>query len=256
MRGKAVCVLAGVWLAGSVVVAGQEEGQKPKDHKAIEILQKMDAACQAVQAVRYEITVEGLGDMKDRLVHAEATVTLRGSTAASGRAFPKEYFVDAKVRLPGASTMKHIAGGSDGETYFVIDHDAKRVHAGTDPAVLGTSLRFLMAPWMIEFVTPEPYADELKGQAQELKGEQKIGDVTCHELYVVYAEPQAPAVTWFVSTKDFLPRARVDHFTLPDGTKGAMRKTITKLEVDPQLAADAFALRVPEGFTKTDAAAP
>jgi hypothetical protein len=43
---------------------------------------------------------------------------------------------------------------------------------------------------------------------------------------------------------------------LPDGSQGVLEKTVTKLQVDPSLGADAFAVRVPEGFTKTDEFAP
>jgi len=257
MRVIAAGLLAGMMLVVLGVAVGQDkEAPRPKDHKAIEILQKLDAATKAVQAVHYQIKVEGLGDLKDRLGYVEAEVILEGATQGGTRYMPKKYFVDARYRLPGASELQHVAGGSDGEHYFVIDYASKKVHADIDPAVLGTSARVLFAPWMIEFVVPEPFADELKGKSQALRPDETVGGAECYVVHVVYDVPQAPEATWYVSKKDFLPRARMDHFSLPDGTSGAMRKTLTKLDVDPKLPADAFAVRVPDGFTKTDDFAP
>ena len=61
--------------------------------------------------------------------------------------------------------------------------------------------------------------------------------------------------TWFFSTEDYLPRRRIRHFTTPDGD-GSLDMTVTGLEIDPEVTADTFALRLPEGYQQVDDFAP
>ena len=111
---------------------------------------------------------------------------------------------------------------------------------------------------MIEFVHATPFNDEINGRSQELKGSVKIGDEDCYEIHVVYAADRAPQATWAFSKKDFLPRRRIDAFpaALAGGQAGTTIKTITNLVVEPKLDEDAFKLKLPEGYTKTDDFAP
>ena len=56
--------------------------------------------------------------------------------------------------------------------------------------------------------------------------------------------------------RNFLPRQRIDLYTLPDNTTGTVTKTVTNLVVDPKFDEKSFTLKLPEGYTKTDDFAP
>ncbi len=107
---------------------------------------------------------------------------------------------------------------------------------------------------MIEFLFETPFTDEIKGKKQELKGSKEINGVDCYEVHVVYATDQI--ATWCFSKKDFLPRRRVDEGKTRDGRAYRADKTIAKLIADPKLDKDAFKLKLPDGYTKTDDFAP
>ena len=113
-----------------------------------------------------------------------------------------------------------------------------------------------MIGMMSEHLAPEPFSDEINSPTKELKGSKTIGGEECYEVYVVYASDQSPKATWYFSKKDFLPRARYDDYTLGDGGTGLLKKTVTNLVADPKLDMDAFNLKLPEGYTKTDEPAP
>ena len=63
---------------------------------------------------------------------------------------------------------------------------------------------------------------------------------------------------WLLSKKDFLPRLRRNVVILPNETKewGSWEYAVTNLVPNPKLSEKPFALKVPEGYKKTDDYAP
>ena len=218
----------------------------------VEILKKVDAAAKAVKAVKYDVVTATTGALVGRAGTAEASCIASGFVNNG----PEKYFYDAKVTVPSAPEPVRLTGGTDNDMFFVIDHRNKKAYEDIDPAVMGSAASVFRQVAMIEFLHPTPFSDEINGKSQELKGTEKIEGEECYVVHVVYAAPQAPQATWYFSKKDFLPRRRVDEYTLPDGAKGTMTRTIKNLVVDPKLDKDTFKLKLPEGYTKTDDFAP
>jgi outer membrane lipoprotein-sorting protein len=240
------------------VVFAQDEGKpasQPTD--PVEILKKVDTTCKALKAVKYELTVEGKGELKERAGRIQATViAARASGKSDAQGLGQKYVIDAKVTMPGSTEPKRITVGTDGEQYYVIRHDAKKAHVDVDPAVLGSTGGSVLNGLMLEYLHPTPFTDEINGKKRELVGSKKIDGVDCYEVHVVYAADQAPEATWFFSKKDFVPLGRIDTVTMSEDKKGAVEKTVSKLELNPKLEADAFKFKLPEGYTKTDEFAP
>ena len=90
---------------------------------------------------------------------------------------------------------------------------------------MGSSAGILQAGMMIEFIVAEPFGDEIKGKSQTLKGSDTIAGEDCYVIVVVYQQEQAPQATWYISKKDFLPRARLDEIKLPDGREWGIAQT-------------------------------
>lgn len=254
-----------VMLAG--VVLGQDTGKKPEKNKdegkktavekmtdPVEILKKADAACQAVKAVKMELTVEGDEAVAKIFPKIQASVIATDAERAGNYPTIKKYLTDLKYTRPNESEPKHITAGSDGENFFLIDHASKKAHVDIDPAVLGSAGRLLQYATMIEFLIDQPFNDEINGKEQKLLGTKTIEGEECYEIHVVYAA--GSEATWYFSTKDFLPRCRVDITPLQDGTTGKLIKTIKKVDPNPKIDENTFKLKLPEGYTQTEDFAP
>ncbi len=247
---RTICLVLGVSL---MPVAGYAEDKKAGElTDPLEILKKVDAAAKAVKAVKYDVVVVGTGALAARVGK------LKGSVIASGvvQGAPQKYLIDVTVTQPGSAETKRLTGGSDGDMFFVVDHQAKKAYEDIDPAVMGSAGRTLRAGMMIEFLHPAPFSDEINGKKQELTGSKTIGGEDCYEIHVVYAAAQASEATWYFSKKDFLPRGRTDVYKDVQGEGGTVEKMITNLVVDPKFDKDAFKLKLPAGYTKTDDFAP
>lgn len=258
----AAYLLAFVILAGTIAWAGDKKDEKPAGEMTdpLAILKKADAAVKAVKAAKYDLTLEGTGALKDRSVKLAASVIAAGRTTPESvdaqRVTPEKFRIEARFTVPSDSETRHIISGNDGEDYYLVDHRSKTVYADMDPAVLGSMTRLVISSMMIEFLHPRPFDDELAGKQHTLKDSKTIDGEECYGVEVVYNIDQAPVVTWYVSKKDFLPRGRIDQFTLSNGQKGELHKMLSHLVIDPKLDKDAFEIKVPEGYTRTDEFAP
>lgn len=233
--------------AGDPPAGGAPAGDSTE---VVEILKKADAAAKAVKGAKYEVKFEGVGDDAAKVPMVEgAWLTVDFS---DGRA--KKYRIDAKVTAPGSKDVQKVTIGSDGENYYLLDHNAKKAYVDVDPNVIGRVGRALFQATLAELGHPKPFSDEIDGKVKELKGSKTINGEDCHEIFVTYANAPQDAI-WWISKKDFLPRARQDIIKRGETTVSSM-KTIAKLEVDPKTAADAFKLVIPEGYEKTDDFAP
>ncbi|MGD8454553.1 MAG: hypothetical protein PVJ57_22290 [Phycisphaerae bacterium] len=255
-------LLALVLLAGTVAWAGDKKDEKPAGEMTdpLAILKKTDAAMKAVKAVKYDLTIEATGALKER------SAKLEGSVIAAERAkpesdndksvLPTKFRMETRFTVPNDSEPYHLIGGNDGKDFYLVDFRTKTVYADLDPAVLGSASRVILRGMMIEYLHPRPFDDELGGKQHTLKESKTVDGEDCYAIEVIYNIDQAPTVTWFISKKDFLPRGRIDMLTLQDGQKGEIHKMLSHLVVDPKLSEDAFEIRVPDGFTKTDEFAP
>jgi hypothetical protein len=249
-----LCIVAG----GAYADDKKADEKKTEEKKTgeltdpLEILKKVDASAKAVKTVKYDVSVGATGGIAARVAEVEASFLVSGYVAGA----PEKFMAHAKVKLPGSAEAVEISAGTDNDMFFIVDHRNKKAYEDIDPAVMGQAGNVFRQAQMIEFVHDTPFNDEINGRSRELKGSQTIGGVDCYEVHVVYAAEQSPEAMWCFSKKDFLPRRRIDVYTMPDGQKATVTRTITNLVVDPKLDEDAFKLKLPEGFTKTDDFAP
>lgn len=246
---RTLFVALGLTLMTPALFAADDKTKELTD--AVEILRRVDAAAKAVNAVKYDATFKTKGGPAARAIEVEGTVILSGWQGGGAAKFRYE----AKVKKPGSSEVTKISLGGDGETFFVIDHAAKKAYVDIDPAVSGTTGRPARNLATLEFVHSSPFSDELNGTKQELTGSKTIGGVDCYVVHVVYANAAQEAI-WYFSKKDFLPRGREDIFIGSDGERTGRVKFLTNVVVDPKLDAGTFAFSLPEGYTKTDDFAP
>jgi outer membrane lipoprotein-sorting protein len=241
------CWLGAIGAIGALAAA-EPEPKTTRSEEALAILRKADAAIQAVSAVRYEITSTPTGAATRFVSPGQGSVVLSGWTGQ----FPERFRVEAKGEQGGKPY--HVTGGGSGDAYFLIDHETKKAYDDIDPSVMGSYRRALFGMAMFEFVQDKPFDDELAAATVELVGRADVGGVECNELRVVYPGGQGES-RWFFATSDNLPRRRIQVFKSPQG-EGAIERTLSKIEVDPQLPQSLFQLQLPEGYERIDDFAP
>lgn len=104
-----------------------------------------------------------------------------------------------------------------------------------------------------DFAAPEPLANVIKSGEIELRGEVRIGNEDCRELYMKHRD--TGTAVWAVSKKDFLPR-KVTRLIKNDQGEATTELLISDLVVNPQFVRSPFEMLCPEGFKKTDEFAP
>jgi hypothetical protein len=223
---------------------------------ATEILKKADAACKAVDAVKYTAQFKGLGADEAKAPKAEGTVYLQGFKASPPPGRPEKVRYEVKATLPGSSEAKEFTVGNDGKEFFLIDPSKKIAYVDIDPAVVGSAGRMTRGLTMLEYVHDEPFSDEIKGEIKELKGSEKVGNEDTYHVYVKYAQA-GQETDWYFSKKDFLPRRADRKFTPPGGGEpGGSQLIVTSLTVAPKSDKDPFKFELPEGYTKSEDFAP
>lgn len=250
--------LTAIMVLTAVRVHAQPIETRSRVLDAIEILKKVDEATKAVQSVRYTGRLEGKEAAESRTLIVEGTVVMSGAVGVPRTrdlVAPKRYRCDVTTTDPHSGKTRKFEIGADGESFYLIDHDARKVFEAQTPEVLGTMSRPAVALWMREFIHPEPFSDEINGDLQMLNGSKRIGDEDCHEIHIIYKDAIGEAVWWF-SKRDFLPRGVQRVMVTPSGERAIQQWQFKNLVPDPKLAKDTFKLVIPNGYAKVEGNAP
>ena len=242
---------------GQVVEKAESEGATPaevtknvREPKALDIIKKADTAIKKITSVQYRSSREISGPMSERLSPASGVVLY---SMESPQGIPK-YRVTVRMKPRHSEEELRFTVGSDGDLFYLIDPAKKIVYEDMDPAVAGNRGGVARGLVMAEYTAPDPFGDELKADTVAYQGTQSVGGEDCYVVRVVYGRGQESI--WYFSTKDYLPRRRDSLFESGQGATSRFTVTLTDLVVRPKLDDNAFKLKVPEGFTKTDEFAP
>jgi outer membrane lipoprotein-sorting protein len=233
-------------LAAVLPAAAEEAAQSPQ---AVEILRKADAAIKKVDSVRYHVKSVPEGVATRFRAPAEGVAVLSGWDEEMDA--PRGFFAQVRTTMGESGEPFELTGGGDGETFFVLDHGTKKAYEDMDPGVLGGGARALRGVQVLEFVHDAPFDDELGAESITLEGERSVFGEVCHAIRVKYAGGQGES-TWLFSKADFLPRGRIQHFTIPDAGEGKIETIISVLEVNVEVSPDLFRMHLPEGYERVD----
>ena len=242
---------------GQVVEKAESEGATPtevaqnvREPKALDIIKKADIAIKKITSVQYSSSREISGPMAERLSPASGVVLY---SMESQEGLPK-YRVTVSMKPRHSAEELRFTIGSDGDLFYLIDPAKKMVYEDMDPAVAGNRGGVARGLVMAEYMASDPFGDELKADTVAYQGIQSVSGEDCHVVRVVYGRGQESI--WSFSTKDYLPRRRDSLFRRGQGPTSHFTVTLTDLVVRPKFEDNAFNLKVPEGFTKTDEFAP
>ena len=227
-----------------------EVAKNVREPMAIKIVMKADAAIRKVTSVQYASRREISGPLAKRLSPAQGTVTYTMASPEGSRKFR----VNVKMKPLHSEEELRFTVGSDGDLSYLIDPDKKIVYEDMDPAVAGNRGGVAQGLVMPEYMAADPFGDELKADTLAYRGTESVDGEDCHVVRVVYGGGQESI--WYFSTKDYLPRRRDSLFESREGGVSRFTVVLTDLVVSPTLDENAFKLKVPEGFAKTDEFAP
>lgn len=223
-------------LAAMLVSALAAFGQAPPANDPKDILRKADEAARKLKGIRYEATGEIEGGAR-----MAGSVTLEGIPGAE---FPK-LLLDATLTPPGAEAKPaRFQIAADAKSVVVLDHGDRTYAFEPLPRGVGlANVGFLLL--MREFVSPDPFGDELKAKQSSYAGTSKVGEIDCHMIDVAYAD--GSSARWHFAKDTMLPW-RVDR-SVPDGDHvGRFSLAISKMELNPNCTDAMFQLSKPEGF--------
>lgn len=246
-------LLSSAWTAAGED-ASTDAAAEPRSAEAVEILTKADEAARKVRSVRFRSVSKPTGVVVNFIGPSEGEGVIEGWDEVLER--PRKFWAHVETRPPGSEAPIEITGGGDGESYFLIDHSTRRGYEDMDPAVMGTIGQAVFFVGFAQFVHPTPFKRDLEAEKVALLGKEEAGGVECYKIRVEYGDGVESGSTWFISIADLLPRKRVRHYSVPQQGDGDLEVTLTALEIDPELEAGLYKMKLPEGYEQIDDFAP
>jgi len=252
MTAKMVGIVGFCGLFVALAVCAEEPASATNDKpdpKAI--VQKAADAISKLKVVSYDLEYKVSGFFEAFFPNLSGAVVMGKESPDKA----KRFFCKLKVQKPGSSDATEVTAGADGSTYYLIDDKTKTVHADVDPQVFGKNGDPIEFTIPREFGMQRPFEDALKSGEMNYVREEKVDGHDCHVIHFK-STLTAPAMDWYFSKTDFLPRRT--RFTMkdPQSGEGAGEATMRNLKVDPKLDKDPFALVVPAGYKRTEDFAP
>lgn len=236
--------------AGPMLATAQELPKKDgPSAEAMEFAKKTADALVTAKVVTYKATYTPTGWVAKEVPTVEGTATVGDQSKQKVDVF----VVNVKIRKAGSEDVAELSAGSDGNEYFLIDPKSKTCYKDLDPAVLGANTRNLQRIVLRDFGVPDPLAGVMKNGEIELRGEVKVGNEDCRELYMKSRD--TGTAVWAVSKKDFLPR-KVTRLIKNEQGEASTELVFSDLVVNPQFIRNPFEMICPEGYKKTDEFAP
>ncbi len=244
---KLQTLLISIVLLGSVGVAGAgaDDLTDPK-----EILRRSVEALRRTKSVRYAAEFTATGWVKQFVPEVKGKAIV-GPTAEFD--VPR-FYTELELRSEGSEETLRFTSGCNGDKYFLIDPQTKKAYRDMDPGVMGPQSRNVQRLVLKEFGAKEPLQVELAAGEVTLTGQTQVGDETCYNIRAVIEGESHNAITWSISTRDFLPRKVVR--TYPgrgeNAGDGMTMITLTDLVINAGVTDTQFDLVLPEGYVEQD----
>lgn len=250
----AVAITAAIILTPTAWAEGAAAAENSA--KALEIFKKADEAASKVTSARFKATLTTSGLWAQFAGATEGECLMEGWDEELQK--PRKFWSEITTQPPGASETTKLTGGSNGDTFYLIDHSTKKAYEDLDPAVQGTHGGTLLMVGFGSLMTPDPYEKDLASKSLELLGKEEVAGVECYQIKVEYEnDPRnETSSVWSISTEDFLPRKRTRSFQFGPGNIGGVEITLHKLEVNPKIDPGLLTLKLPKGYEQIDDFAP
>lgn len=245
-------------MAGAILAVVPAMARAEPQPDARRILRRADAATRAVKAFSYTAECHGEGDLADRLPRVKGSLIGQhrpkspldklfggGNRIEDRHGYFKHYLrFRGKIFLPDSAAGKPFDIAIDSKRVVSIDRDRRLMTHSPFPA--GEELiRPGSQLFMLEYLHPTPFSDEIHGRKATHLGVQTIGGVECDVIHVIYQNDSE--ARWYFGREDALPR-RLDRIDTRPNVNGMTVLTITDLDIDPAFRVDTFHPSLPKGY--------
>ncbi len=215
------------------------------------ILKKMVEACKGVRSASYDYEADGIGMGKQYVPATQGSCLIEGCRYG----LAEKAHMDIKFKMNQSEETRSLTAGSDGEEYYLIDHDAKTAYKDMDPQLYGKAAGAIEFGMLVDVISPEPFEETLKAPVHEFKGIETADGQDCYVIRLAHEEgPQE--YTLLISKKDFLPRKSTVIFMKTEQGVGGAFWAVTNLKINPKIKPGTFAFKLPKGCTLSDDFAP
>jgi thiol-disulfide isomerase/thioredoxin len=236
-------------VVGAGVVALVAAGGARADEAAVAKLREAQAALQKITTVRYTMEVRPGGAIEGQAPSIDGTLLMQ---AAPGMPIPIRLAGEGTISQPGAAEATRFSAAFDGDTIRSLDYalgvlQSSPIAPGADTLLVG-AYDLVLDMFMVD----EPLKAEIEAEDVTLEGQAEVAGATTDVLLVTYDSGSNIGKTrLYLSTEDHLPR-RVDSLFTVGGKEAIISYTLTSVEANPTVGADAFMLTAPEGFVTSE----
>jgi outer membrane protein assembly factor BamB len=193
-----------------------------------ELTKIVSAKLRTISSVEYDINVKGAGTEESTFGLLTSKAKLLGY--ASG--LPEYFHVEGSQKEAEKEGSNEFIGGSDGHEYYYVDKDKNTFKKGVEFSDAGTDFQKVSFVIVTEFVSEDPLSIEKTAEKMAINGIKEINGEECYELYFAFPQYGNYEIIWYVSVKDFLPRARTIMYPTKDGKRGGFIQTLSNIKIN------------------------
>ena len=206
------------------------------------LLEKSNDIHKAIQAVRFNVTVEF------QTADGPVIAGFEGNGLAAGESDRgvDKFRVDGKCFAKTANAEYELMLASDGKHFSLVDHTGKSFRESEGSNGYGLAGDLATMGLVPEFCHTKPFGAELDGRVS-LIGVEPIEGVECYHIRVIYGRNDETAEFW-IATRDLVLRRKRWETPGPQETRLRTTQTLRNLDVNPQVDPSDFRLTKPEGY--------
>ena len=201
-----------------------------------ELIKIAVAKLRTVTSVEYDISVKGAEAGESTFGLLTSKAKLLGY--ASG--IPEYFHIEGSHEETENENISAFISGSDGNEYYYIDKDKNTIKKGVEFSDAGTEFQKAQFILVTEFVSDDPLSMEKAEAKMAINGIEEINGEDCYELFCGFPQYGNYEITWFVSVRDFLPRARTITYSTKDGKRGGYIQTLSNIVINQHSKPDIF----------------
>lgn len=210
----------------------------PLEQDPVAMMRAADSATSMVQAVEYDFTLSGTGDLQAVVPPFHGTVR---ASRIEGDQPPLLNVTFLPDTLGNGDVLPDLEIASDGDSAWVLDRSAMMLTRGAHESGATDLLEFAFYALMIEYVVDDPFLSETEAESIAIEGVDSVAGVECDVVFVVYQD-SGESARWFIGREDHLPR-RVERLSASADMQGSQVLEIANLMViDPAPGAETYRL--------------
>ncbi len=210
------------------------------------VFAQSDSVLSGISSIEYNFTFSGTGALSNIIPEVQGTTCLGTLT---GIRHPLMYHSFTAMIREGVVRDLEVPSSyvASAESVFFVDRNASVIYCADYDTSAQSIFNFPPASVLMEYVIPNPFADEILADSIAVLFPTESNGVLCHVFHVFYGDACCNEAVWFLGMEDLLPRAveRIEYYG-PSSTPGGQLLEISNLRLECPLPS---APPVPDDYT-------